>query len=116
MVRSLLIHVFVLGTFILLRTLSPLQTFSSLVTPSSWFYDLLSSACVAGHCILTVRHLRPTPLVASGPLFGLKAALTAEAGASLAAHALLAAALVRCYLGLDGGSLNGLAVKCFDGT
>ena len=112
MVRSVVAHVMVVTAFLALRSLAPMATAAAITAPSSWFYDVLSSACVAAHCVITARQMRVTPAVAEGPLAPFKAAATAEAAAALAAHAIICSVLLRCHLGLEGGSLNALAVKC----
>ena len=111
--RGCLLQFVVLAAFLAVANVSPLAPFSVLLSPSSWFYDLLVASSVVGVGHLFARHVSMTPHVRRSPLSDVAAAVTdPRLLLSLLGHAIAGGLLARSYLGLLGGPHNALVRKC----
>jgi hypothetical protein len=95
-----------------LTTFSLLSPFYSLLSPTSWFYDVLIAASIAGVAHIFVRHFSLTPHVKRSRFSDLVEAADPNVVLSLVCHATVGGVLMRSYLGVMGGQYNGITEPC----
>jgi len=110
------VFLFLFLTSLLLDPLHPLTSLSSslhsLLTPSSWFYDLLLIFCLTWWCSLHAKNYLLSPTVLDSWASTLLLATTSSKLMSLLTHTLICGLMTWCYVKLHSGPFSNLTKLC----
>lgn len=119
LIRGVFFQFVTLLAFISIQTFDPLHPISwmmtdigLLITPSSWFFDLIAIGTVVGMGILYSRQMSLYPWIPKNQVSNLTRLFLPEILLSLVAHFFAGGILMRTYLGLLGGKFNSLTSIC----
>jgi hypothetical protein len=122
MVRAILLQFITLFVFISFQTFDffhPLSWLSAtvglLITPASWFYDLIAIFVVIGIGILYAQQLKLSRWIPKNNLTVFMKLFEPTVMMSMLAHFVAGGVLMRSYLGLLGGQFNSLSTVCNGG-
>lgn len=119
LIRAVFFQFVTLLAFISIQTFDPWHPLSwvmndigLLITPTSWFFDLMAILTVVGIGILYSHQMSLYPWIPKNQLSNLTRLFQPEILMSFAAHFFAGGILMRTYLGLLGGKFNSLTSIC----
>lgn len=117
LIRAVFLQFLTLFLFISLQTFDPLHPISwisasigLLITPTSWFYDLIAIITVSTIGLLYSQQLSCKSWIPKNPISNLTRFFHPQILCSFLAHFVAGGVLMRSYLGLLGGKFNSLTI------
>jgi len=117
LIRAVFLQFLTLFVFISLQSFNPLHpltwvstSIGLLITPSSWFYDLIAVVTVTGIGLFYSTQVSLFPWIPKNPVANFTRCFLPQVLTSFAAHFVAGGVLMRSYLGLLDGKFNSLTV------